>query len=81
MDAFCGLLKAEEEERKLEAAIREVEQQKEEMMVQLKDVDLKTKDLQELEEKYDGLELPFCFCVVKLGLQLSTYNSKILSVR
>lgn len=39
----------------MEAAIREVEQQKEEMMVQLQDVELKTKDFQELEEKYDEL--------------------------
>ncbi|KAG0570802.1 hypothetical protein KC19_6G188400 [Ceratodon purpureus] len=45
-------LKAEEEERKLEAAIKEVEQQKEEIMVQIQDVELKTKDFQELEEKF-----------------------------
>lgn len=45
-------LQAEEEERKLEEAIREAEQQKEEMMIQLQDVDLKTKNFQEVEEKY-----------------------------
>uniref|UniRef100_A0A7I4A338 Atg6 BARA domain-containing protein n=1 Tax=Physcomitrium patens TaxID=3218 RepID=A0A7I4A338_PHYPA len=44
--------KAEEEERKLEEAIREAEQQKEEMMIQLQDVDLKTKNFQEVEEKF-----------------------------
>lgn len=45
-------IKAEEEERKLEAAIKEVEHQKEEVMLQLQDVDRKTKDFQALEEKF-----------------------------
>ncbi|XP_024356337.1 beclin-1-like protein [Physcomitrium patens] len=45
-------LKAEEDERRLEAAIRDIEQQKEETMAQIHDVELKTEDFLELEEKF-----------------------------
>ncbi len=41
----------EEEERKLEMAIEEVEQQKKEVNAQLQELQLKFKDFQELEEK------------------------------
>lgn len=51
--SFLSIVKAEEEEMKLEAAIKEVEHQKEEVMLQLQDVDRKTKDFQALEEKYE----------------------------
>jgi beclin 1 len=44
-------LKVEEEERKLEMAIEEVEQQKKEVNAQLQELQLKFKDFQELEEK------------------------------
>jgi hypothetical protein len=38
------------------------------MMVQLQDVELETKAFQELEEKYDGLELALCLCLGELVL-------------
>lgn len=42
------------------------------MMVQVQDVELGIKAFQELEEKYDGLELALCLCLGKLVLQLLT---------
>lgn len=44
--------KADEEEKKLKAAIKEVERQKEEVVGQLHEMEIKTKDFQELEQKY-----------------------------
>lgn len=74
---LLSVLKAEEEERKLEAAIREVEQQKEEVMLQLQDIDLKTKDFQTLEEKYGESELALGF--IAFRLYSNTLSIKSLS--
>lgn len=49
---FGSAEKADEEEKKLKAAIKEVERQKEEVVGQLHEMEIKTKDFQELEEKY-----------------------------
>lgn len=44
--------KVEEEERKIEAAIDAVERQNEEVMAQLQELELKSKDFHELEERF-----------------------------
>ena len=49
---FGSAEKADEEAKKLKAAIKEVERQKEEVVGQLHEMEIKTKDFQELEEKY-----------------------------
>ena len=49
---FLTFIKVEEEERRIEAMLEAVERQNEEVVMQLQELELKTKHFQGLEERF-----------------------------